>query len=78
MATFDELCRWYKERRAELYLLYPDKIALIYNYGVRGIYETYDEAYAAGESTVGLGRFIIKKITKEDEVINVFTNTEKS
>ena len=67
MNNYEILCKWYSENRVRLMGTYLNKIVLITNSSVQGVYVSYREAYIVGQREYGMGNFIIETVQEESE-----------
>lgn len=67
MNNYEALCKWYIDNRVNLMQAYLNKIVLISNSSVQGVYVNYREAYIVGQREYGMGNFIIETVQEESE-----------
>lgn len=66
---FEKELQYYKTRKEELLKRHANKYLVIKGDRLLGVYDTDIDAYKAGLKEFGNVAFLIKKVTKEEEVI---------
>jgi hypothetical protein len=66
---FEKELRYYKTHKDELLKSHPNKFLVIKGDRLLGPYNTDKDAYEAGLQEFGNVPFLIKKVTKEEEII---------
>lgn len=66
---FEKELRYYKTHKEELLKRHANKFLVIKGDRVLGVYGTDKDAYEAGLKELGNVPFLIKKVTKEEEVV---------
>ena len=66
---FEKELKYYKEQKEELLKHYENQFVVIKNDRFLGAYTTEQEAYEAGLKELGNVPFLIKRVTKEEELV---------